>query len=357
MSVLCVVLLICLLALRTGPQTKTSIPRLLCVLMLLPVTPVIAASFPAVRVAVLQSGTVNWEMDVIRHHGLDKKHHFSLQVTPVASKNASAVALQSGAVDLIYSDWVWVNRQRFNQRMFGFSPVSAATGGIYAQPDSPVTSLNDINHVRLGVAGGSVDKSWLLLQAYSKQKLGRDFTDIVEPVFAAPPLLNQLMYDARLPLSLNFWHYCARLRARGFKPILSVDEMIRGLGVDYQTPLLGWVFTEALLQQPELLGNFLNASREAREILLASDAEWQRIRALTRAENDEIFAALKADYRAGVQRQFGINELDALEKLYAILAQEGGEKLTGGALTLDRSFFWMADPAGGVMQVDAGKAL
>ncbi|UTW04008.1 ABC transporter substrate-binding protein [Amphritea atlantica] len=322
---------------------------------LLPCALSFAESLPVVRVAVLQFGTVNWEMDVIRHHKLDEKYQFSLEVTPVAGKNASSVALQSDAVDLIYSDWVWVNRQRLNQRMFGFSPVSAATGGLYAQPDSPVSSLNDIQDTRLGVAGGSVDKSWLLLQAYSKQATGRDLLEVVEPVFAAPPLLNQLMYDGKLPLSLNFWHYSARLQAKGFKPIISVDEMIRGLGVNYQIPLLGWVFTEALIEdKSEQLGNFLRASREARQILLASDAEWQRIRPLTRAENDQIFAALKAGYRSGVQLQFGIEELDSLETLYAIMAREGGEKLTGGAVKLDRSLFWVPGTDKGVVQVDSG---
>lgn len=317
-----------------------------------------AGELPVVRVAVLQFGTVNWEMDVIRHNKLDQKYHFSLAVMPVAGKNASAVALQSDAVDIIYSDWIWVNHQRFNSRMFGFSPVSSATGGLYAQPESSVSSLSDIKDARLGVAGGSVDKSWLLLKAYSKQVLGHDIVDVVEPVFAAPPLLNQLMYDGKLPLSLNFWHYSARLKAKGFKSIITVEEMIQGLGVDYQIPLLGWVFTDEFIEQKgELLSNFLKASSEARQILLASDTEWQRIRSLTRAEDDAIFAALKEGYRAGVQKQFGVNELDSLEKLYAIMAQQGGEKLTGGALGLDRSLFWVTGAEKAIKQVDSEGAL
>ncbi|MBN0988340.1 ABC transporter substrate-binding protein [Amphritea pacifica] len=320
---------------------------------LLPCAGALAEALPSVRVAVLQFGTVNWEMDVIRHHGLDKKYHFSLDVTPVAGKNASAVALQSGAVDLIYSDWVWVNRQRFNQRMFGFSPVSAATGGLYAQPQSPISSVKDIEGVRLGVAGGSVDKSWLLLQAYSKQVLGKNLSEVVEPVFAAPPLLNKLMYDGKLPLSLNFWHYCARLEARGFKPVISVDEMIRGLGIGHQVPMLGWVFEEPWRQQhSELLGNFLKASREARDILLTSDDEWLRIRDLTRAEDDQIFMALKKGYRSGVQLNFGKAELDALEDLYDFMLREGGTELTGGADKLDRALFWITTADAGVKQVD-----
>jgi NitT/TauT family transport system substrate-binding protein len=345
----------CLLTRKARVKIKTMLIVLISAAVLSPATAVLAEPIPTVRVAVLQFGTVNWEMDVIRRHELDKKYHFSLDVTPVGGKHASAISLQSHAVDIIYSDWVWVNRQRFNNRMFGFSPVSAAAGGLYAQPNSPVVSIRDLDGQRVGIAGGSVDKSWLLLQAYSKQTLDQDLMKSVEPVFAAPPLLNQLMYDDKLPLILNFWHYSARLNAKGFKKIISVQEMMAGLGVNRQVPLVGWVFTEAWRQKNnQLLGGFLKASRDAREILLTSDGEWQRIRSLTRAEDDQVFEALKEGYRAGVQRQFGIDELDALERLYAIMAREGGDKLTGGADILDRSLFWLPGAEKGVIQIGQG---
>ncbi|MDO6515395.1 ABC transporter substrate-binding protein [Neptuniibacter sp. 2_MG-2023] len=316
-----------------------------------------AEDYPDVRVATLQHGTVNWEMDVIRHHHLDEKNNFTLAVMPVGGKDSSAVALQSKAVDLMFSDWIWVNRQRFNNRMFGFSPVSAAAGGLYAQPDSAVHSLSDLYSQRVGIAGGSVDKSWLLLQAYSKQYLGRDLKELIEPVFAAPPLLNKLMYDGKLALSLNFWHYSAKLKARGFKPIITVDEIIKGLGVDTQVPLVGWVFSEEWRKaNQQLLGQFLIASQQARHILLTSDEEWQRIRPLMRVESDEVFLALKQSYREGVLRQFGLSELNALDSLYSIMAKEGGAALTGGAEQLDRTLFWLPDQNEGVIQLEAGGA-
>ncbi|WP_292951351.1 MULTISPECIES: ABC transporter substrate-binding protein [unclassified Neptuniibacter] len=314
-----------------------------------------ANDYPNVRVATLQHGTVNWEMDVIRHHKLDKKYNFTLSVTPVGGKNASAVALQSKAVDIMFSDWIWVNRQRFSDRMYGFSPVSAAAGGLYAQPDAGVSSISDLSNHRVGIAGGAVDKSWLLLQAYTKQNLDRDLKELIQPVFAAPPLLNKLMYDRKLPLSLNFWHYSAKLKAKGFKQVISINEVIKGLGVETQVPLVGWVFSEAWRERnEELLGNFLKASQEAREILLKSDKEWTRIRSLTRAENEEIFQALKHEYRVGVLKGFGKTELDALDHLYSIMAGEGGAALTGGANQLDRTLFWLPDSNVGVTQLESG---
>ncbi len=294
-----------------------------------------------VKVAVLQFGTLNWEMDVIRQHQLDRKHGFQLDVTPVGGKNASSVALQSGAVDLIYSDWVWVNRQRHARRMYSFSPVSAAAGGVYLQPDLNVDSLKDFDGQRLGIAGGAVDKSWLLLQAYAKQQ-GIELQQTVQPVFAAPPLLNKLMFDNKLEASLNFWHYSARLKARGYRSLITVQQVLEGLGIRSQVPLVGWVVSDDWAQDNSaLLNRFLLASSEARQILLTSDAEWQRIKPLTKSEDDAIFNTLRDEYRKGVLTTFNADNVKALHALYDIFAREGGKQLTGGANTLDDSMFLM----------------
>ena len=50
---------------------------------------------PEVRVGVLKYGTVNWEIDVIKHHQLDKKYQFELKVTSLASKNASFITAET----------------------------------------------------------------------------------------------------------------------------------------------------------------------------------------------------------------------------------------------------------------------
>ncbi|MEH6813335.1 MAG: ABC transporter substrate-binding protein [Motiliproteus sp.] len=302
-----------------------------------------AAVQPKVRVAVLNFGTVNWEIDVIRHHKLDQKYNVSLDVMPVAGKNAAAVAMQGGAVDIIYSDWVWVNRQRHNGKAYSFSAVSAATGGVFVQADSSVRSIIDFKGERFGVAGGPVDKSWLILQAYSKRALGMDFQSQVEPVFAAPPLLNKLMYDGKLPAVINFWHYSARLRAQGFRPVIQVSEILENLGLESSLPVVGWVFDEQWARtNHEAISGFLQASKEARKILRNSDAEWERIRPLLHAENEQIFRELRDRYRQGAVQEISPDHLQSLAKLYAILAQEGGKKLTGGASTLDLSGFWTA---------------
>ena len=64
------------------------------------------------RIGVLAYGTVNWELDVLKHHNLDKKYGFNLDVVELASKNAQLVSLQSKDVNMIVNDWIWVNTQK-----------------------------------------------------------------------------------------------------------------------------------------------------------------------------------------------------------------------------------------------------
>ena len=198
-----------------------------------------AADSQTVRVGALKFGTVNWELDTIMHNGLDTANGVALEVVELAGKNASAVALQGGAVDVIVSDWIWVSRQRTAGADYTFVPYSLTVGALMVRPDAGIESLADLDGRKLGIAGGPVDKSWLLLRAYGQQQLGRDLADMVEPVFGAPPLLNELVMDGELPAVLNFWHYNARLGAAGMTELVSVTDMLPALGVEAQPPLLG----------------------------------------------------------------------------------------------------------------------
>ena len=67
------------------------------------VTPV-RAELPVLRIAVLPVGTVNWELDTIRHHGLDTANGFTLEVQGVAGGAAAAKSV-SQAVRWIKAGW------------------------------------------------------------------------------------------------------------------------------------------------------------------------------------------------------------------------------------------------------------
>lgn len=300
------------------------------------------AADTTVRVAALQFGTVNWELNTIRHHGFDKTEGIRIEIYPVGSKRAAAVALRAGAVDIIVNDWIWVSRQRHAGKMVTFYPWSMASGAVLVRPDAGIASLRDLGGRRIGVAGGPVDKSWLLLRTLYRARSGDDLSETAQPVFAAPPLLNELMLRGNLPAVVNYWHYAARLSADGMRTLMPVEDMLAALGIEHRVPMIGWVFSEQWARaNPEAVSAFLRASAAAKDLLARSEGEWQRIRPLTKAKNERMLMALKDAFRAGIPRSFGRREIEAARELFAILAREGGRELTGGASNLAAGTFWL----------------
>lgn len=299
------------------------------------------AAAGTVRVGVLQFGTVSWELDVIKTHGLDKAEGIDLEVVPLAGKDATAVALQAGEVDMIVSDWIWVSRQRAAGADLTFVPYSTAVGGVMVPADSPIRSLSDLKGKRLGIAGGPVDKSWLLLRALAKQRYGMDLAAEAEPVFGAPPLLNQQILLGRIDAVINFWHYMARLEAKGFRTVTTVEEAARELGISPDLPLLGYVFDESWgnAHREDVLA-FVRASRRAKQLLKDSDAEWERLRPMMKAEDEATFRALRSGFRRGIPEHWGETERASAKRAFALMAELGGEELVGDSHALQAGTFW-----------------
>ncbi|MBX2824321.1 MAG: ABC transporter substrate-binding protein, partial [Gammaproteobacteria bacterium] len=108
-------------------------------------------------------------MKAMKAAGLNTANGIDVNVVPFASGDASEIALQGGEVDIIVSDWLWVSRMRANGQDFTFVPYSSSVGSIMVAEDSPIKNLGDLKGAKLGVAGGPLDKSWLLLQGMAKQ--------------------------------------------------------------------------------------------------------------------------------------------------------------------------------------------
>jgi NitT/TauT family transport system substrate-binding protein len=293
------------------------------------------------RIAVLQFGTVSWEIDVMEHHDLAEREGVELDVVPLSSTNALNVALQSGDVDMVVGDWIWVSRQRAAGRKFTSFPYSLAVGSLLVRPNAGIRSLEDLRGERLGVAGGPVDKSWLLLRAYTRDTLGEDLAEMVEPTFGAPPLLNELVLKGDLPAVINYWHYGARLEAAGMTPLVDVTKILPMLGVEESVPLLVWIFNEEWAKEnPEVVNGFLRATYSAKQILAESNEEWERIQPLTMADNEATLNALREAYRQGIPHKFGEAEIEAAARVFEILAREGGAELVGPSTKLAPGTFW-----------------
>ena len=294
-----------------------------------------------IKIGVLKFGTVSWELDTIKTHGLDKAEGLDLQVVELANMNATSVALLAGGVDVIVTDWLWVTRQRADGAHFTFAPYSTSLGAVMLPPNSPVKSLADLKGKRLGIAGGAVDKSWLLIRALATQRHGLDLDNAVDKVFGAPPLLNEEILSGRLDAVLNAWNFTAPLQAKGYSELVRVEDAARELGTQSHVPFLGYVFDEswAAAHKDDVLA-LVRASRKAKQLLADSDAEWDRLRPLMKAPDDATFAALRDGFRGGIPARWGEAERADATKLFLVLAKLGGPDLVGKSTELQPGTFW-----------------
>jgi NitT/TauT family transport system substrate-binding protein len=295
----------------------------------------------SIRVGLLRFGTVAWEIDTIRHHGLDRRHNIAVIPVEFASNEAAKVALQAEAVDMIVTDWPRVARQRGEGAAFSFMPYSKAVGALIIPRNSAIRNLADLKGRRIGVAGGPLDKSWLLLRAHAQKELGFDLAEVAEPVFGAPPLLNEELARGRIDAVLTYWHYAARLEAGGARSLLTVADMIRHLGIDGEVPMLGYAFREEWAEDKgAALQGFIAASREAKALLAGSKDEWIRLAPQIGSDDPAVLGAIQAGFRAGIPDRWSAPERQAAGNLYAILVEIGGDKLVGRAKILDAKTFW-----------------
>ena len=74
--------------------------------------------------------------------------------------------------------------------------------------------------------------------------------------------------------------------------------------------------------------------------MATSDAEWERLRPLTRAADEATFLALRQAYRAGIPTSFTGRDVAAAGVLFKTLADLGGRDLVGTSKVLTPGTFW-----------------
>jgi NitT/TauT family transport system substrate-binding protein len=189
------------------------------------VTLSICCSADDVRVAVQKTGTFAWELAVIRAHGLDKQANLSVEVLELASPEAGKIALRAGNADIVVTDWLWVSRERKLGARLTFYPYSSALGAVMVPASSTIRSLADLKGRKLAVAGGPIDKNWLLLLASLKQD-GIDLKSDATIAYGAPPLLAAKMLGGEMDATVNYWNFCATLEAKGFRRIAGIEDLL-----------------------------------------------------------------------------------------------------------------------------------
>lgn len=277
------------------------------------------AESPIIRIGTLQFGTVNWELSIIAG-GIDQKHGFKLEPVVLADKDATSIALLSGDVDAIVTDWIWVAKQRSMGHDFTFVPFSRAVGALMIDPAKDIHDLADLKGRSIGIAGGATDKSWILLQAYVRKAANFDLAKEADIQFAAPPILNELMLRGKLDAVLNFWQFNVRLKEKGMTPLVTIGEILPQLGLQAPPPLLGWVFSDKWAKaNPAAAKGLIDASYEAKHVMKTDNGIWATLRPKMDADSDTLFEALKSGYREGIPDGYTSEDVTAAEAAFKLM--------------------------------------
>ncbi len=315
----------------------------LSALAMAPLAPRRAFAVTPIRLATVKFGSVNWLVETIKDEGIDKKHGIEIVPVEVANNQAGPVALMAGNADVIVSDWTWALRQRSKGEDFKFSSYSSALGAVMVPKDSQVKTLSDLQGKKIGVAGTAIDKSWILLRAYARKTLGKDITDIAEPVFGAAPLITEEFKAGRLDACLNFWTYAARLAGGGSRQLLGMADVLKALEIAPPPPLVGFIWSEKAAKDKGIpVDALLAAAHDANGVLAASEPAWEHLKPLVKPASDGEFAAIKAYFRSGITTPWTAEQTASAEKLTKLLIELGDAELLGDGTRFDANLFHTA---------------
>jgi NitT/TauT family transport system substrate-binding protein len=207
-------------------------------------------------------------------------------------------------------------------------------------PASPIMAIADLKGKKLAIAGGPLDKSWLLLQGLARRS-GLDLRKQATIVYGAPPLLSEKAVQREHDATLTFWNFCADLESRGLTRAIEIADVMRGLGAKAPVAIVGYTFEGNWgAKNKSAVDRFLDAVRQAKDILAGSDAEWQRLSPRIGVRDPAALAIYRQRYGEGIfRRPIDEEEADA-RALYAVLAEVGGAELVGPARELDRGTFY-----------------
>ena len=280
---------------------------------------VVKTPLPTLKVTVIAWGTVNWELQHIKQAQLDHKNGYDLVIDQVASLPAARIAITAGNTDFIVSDWLWASERNHKGANLRFIPFSKQVGSIITAQGRNISSYSSLKDKRVGIAGGPMNKGWALMRAAAKKE-GLDLQKEAKIQFGAPPLLSQAMKNGQLDILVTFWHYGARLEAEGYQKLYSLKTIMRDLGLKSNVPMLGYLYKAKLGDQhPDLVTAFYNSVKAAKAQLAVNDDAWITLRPLMKSENDKIYQALVAGYKAGIPDELDQQQIEDAVNFYNII--------------------------------------
>jgi NitT/TauT family transport system substrate-binding protein len=292
------------------------------------------------RIAVQKTGTVAWEIALMKERGLDKAADLEIETRELASTEAGKITLQGGSADMVVSDWLWVARERGLGDKLMFAPYSSALGAVMTAKDSSIREPADLAGRSLGVAGGPIDKSWLLLRA-AALRAGVDLTKNAKLSYGAPPLVAEKLAEGETDAALEFWNFSADLENRGFRRAIEMADVERALGAAGPVAMTGYVFSESFAaEHKDALRRYFAAAATAREILAKDESAWRPIKSLLNLKDDAELGIYRKRYLDGIPKRPIAEEAADARILYRELVAIGGAELVGKAGELDPDLFY-----------------
>lgn len=259
-------------------------PRSLLVLLVLLLASLSAAQTAAtpdrtVQAAMEAVGTFSWVVHGMDYFGTAEANGIQVEGTLYASKQATEIALRSGAADVKVDDFLGpVLLRDAGIQASGIYPYATAIGGLVVPIDSAISSAADLKGATIA-AGSLRDKSLLILRALTISEYGFDPQEDGEVVSAAPPLMMQLTASGEVDAALPLWHWVARMEAAGVaREVMTVADMLGQLGLPSDLPNLMVVARDDM--PDELKTAFIATLEDTIEVMLATPSDdpfWQTI--------------------------------------------------------------------------------
>lgn len=288
-----------------------------------------AGAQKTLNVGLQAGGTLSWVTFAIQKYGIDRDLGFKLNATTYASKDATRVALRAGDAQVVVDDFIEVTLLR--QKGFPVSaiyPFSLITGGVVVPTVSDIRTVADLKGRVLG-ATSLTDKTLLLLRAYTR-KQGFDVQDAAKVASVSSPLMEQFMNRGEIQAGIPFWHHGARMVGTGkFRTLISSAELLRGLGLPQNVPLLYLVArTDA---DPATLRLFLKAVSQANERMKTDPAFWTAMldANLYALPDRTQLPALRAQWAAGLPKRWTAADLNATLLLTRKMIEVAGPEVVG----------------------------
>ena len=114
---------------------------------------------------------------------------------------------------------------------------------------------------------------------------GIDLKSEATVAYGAPPLLAAKTLDGEMDATLNFWNFCAALEAKGFRRLAGIEEILPRLGAQGAHRDDRLCLRRGLGRAPTAtrVARFIAMTRKAKQMLVTSDADWEKIAPLTGA--------------------------------------------------------------------------